>query len=214
MLNKSALVRPAKMVIVILYLVGVVGFSMQQAEPLFRQLSPYNLLLSLAVLLFFHREWSVRQVVVLLMVALFGFVAELIGTQTGMLFGNYSYGPVLGYKVMDTPLLIGVNWLVLCYGFYVLLTKLKLIYTLPLVGALLMVGFDFVMEPVAVRLDMWSWQEGLIPFKNYIDWFLLSFLLLLLMQLTKLKLINALAVWIVVCQFVFFLVLNVTLMLV
>lgn len=212
--DKKELLGPVKMIIAILYGVGIIGFSLPQTEGLFQLLSPLNLLFSLGVLLYFQENWSFRQGLILLIVALAGFAAELIGTQTGVLFGNYSYGPVLGYQVLGTPLLIGGNWLVLCYGIYVLLSSLKLGFWLPPIGALLMVGFDFVMEPVAVRLDMWSWEGSHIPLKNYIDWFLISFLLLLTMRLSKIKLANPVAVWIVVCQFIFFLLLNVTLNLV
>ena len=44
--------------------------------------------------------------------------------------------------------------------------------------ALLMVVFDFVMEPAAVKLRYWTWQDGIIPLQNYIAWFLVSLFLM------------------------------------
>ena len=208
MFERTKLVWPARIVVAILYLVGIAGFILPATEGLFKQLSAWNLLFSFLVLLYFHAFWSVKVFAGLFAVTVIGFVAELVGTQTGLLFGQYAYGPVLGLKLWQTPVLIGVNWLVLCYGVYVALSAVKKNWWMPVAGALLMVLFDFVMEPVAVRFDMWQWENGHIPMKNYIDWFLLSFLLLAGMKDLKLNIRNPLAVWIVVCQFVFFLALN------
>ncbi|WP_163709942.1 carotenoid biosynthesis protein [Mangrovibacterium lignilyticum] len=206
--ERSKLVVAARAVIAILYLVGIVGFSMPASRELFAELSPLNLCLSVVLLLWFQEHWSVKTLLSIVIVVLIGFGAELLGTRTGLLFGNYKYGPVLGIKVWETPLLIGANWLVLCYGIYVLLSRFRLQWRLPVVGAALMVAFDFVMEPVATQLNIWSWQDGHIPFKNYLDWFLVSFFLFAGMNFLKLNLRNQLAVWIIMCQFIFFLVLN------
>ncbi|RKD91808.1 carotenoid biosynthesis protein [Mangrovibacterium diazotrophicum] len=206
--DRRKLIWSARIVVAVLYFVGIVGFSLPETEGIFKQLSAWNLLFSFLVLLYFQTSLSVRVFLALLAVAVAGFAAELVGTQTGLLFGHYTYGLVLGLKLWQTPLLIGVNWLVLCYGVFVGLSALKLKWWMPVVGALLMVLFDFVMEPVAIRYDMWSWENGAIPFKNYVDWFLLSYLLLAGMKDLKLNIRNPLAVWIVVCQFLFFLALH------
>ena len=41
--------------------------------------------------------------------------------------------------------------------------------------ALLMVCFDLLMEPAAVKLNYWTWMNGDIPLQNYLVWFGLSF---------------------------------------
>lgn len=38
-----------------------------------------------------------------------------------------------------------------------------------------MTTYDFFMEPVAMRYDFWQWKNGIIPLKNYIAWFVISF---------------------------------------
>src|SRR5689334_23098853 len=38
--------------------------------------------------------------------------AEVIGVATGAIFGAYSYGEVLGFKLLEVPLIIGLNWVV------------------------------------------------------------------------------------------------------
>ena len=50
--------------------------------------------------------------------------------------------------------------------------------TLPtaILVALLMVCFDVLMEPAAVKLDYWTWMNADIPLQNYLVWFGLSFI--------------------------------------
>lgn len=207
-MNKPEITKRLKLVLVILYLVGIAGFSMQWSYSLFANLTPLNLLLTFAMLLLAHEGWDLKTVLVLSSVAFIGFVAELIGVHTQWLFGHYWYGPTLGLKLLETPILIGINWLVLSYGVYVLLAPLNLGRLMPFAAALLMVLFDFVMEPVAVSLNMWQWAGEQIPLKNYLDWYLISCLIFAVMYFLKVKLRNKLAVWILLIQFLFFLVLN------
>ncbi|MCW0483222.1 carotenoid biosynthesis protein [Gaoshiqia sediminis] len=207
-MNKTDITKRLKLVLVLLYLVGIAGFSMNWSYNLFVWLTPFNLLLTLAMLLWAHEGWDTKTTLILTSIALIGFVAELIGVQTQWLFGHYWYGPVLGPKLLQTPLLIGINWLVLAYGVYVLLSPLNLGKLMPFAGALIMVLFDFVMEPVAISLNMWQWADEQIPLKNYLDWYLISCLIFAMMYFLKVKLRNKLAVWILLIQFLFFLVLN------
>ena len=37
-----------------------------------------------------------------------------------------------------------------------------------------MLGIDCIIEPVAHKLDFWSWSENNIPFSNYRDWFIVA----------------------------------------
>ena len=49
-----------------------------------------------------------------------------------------------------------------------------------LLAAALATAFDFVLEPVAVRLDYWRWRDGVIPLQNYAAWFLTAGLVAIL----------------------------------
>ena len=71
-----------------------------------------------------------------------------------------------------------------------------------------MTAFDFLMEPVANATGMWTWQGGVIPVKNYTDWFLLSTLLFWALRWFKVEFNNRFATLILLMQAVFFLVLN------
>ena len=47
-------------------------------------------------------------------------------------------------------------------------------------GAILAVFFDWIMEPVAMKLGFWQWTNQQVPLYNYVCWFLISVALLFL----------------------------------
>lgn len=194
---------------VIYYSVGIAGLSIPSTNPLFTQLTPFSLLLSLAVLLWYHKQWKRSHLLVFLLIGVIGYLVEVAGVLTGEVFGHYSYGKTLGYKLFDTPLMIGVNWFMLIYCVHTLYESTKWPRWLRMAaGALSMVIYDIIMEPVAIQLDMWSWGGGTIPLQNYIAWFVISFFLLFIMQLAAIRTQNRVAIWLLGVQAAFFLLLN------
>lgn len=197
-----------KILITVWYLVGVAGFTIEPLRPLFQFLTPFGMLAATILLLAFHELRNLKSWLVFAAIAISGFVVELIGVNTGILFGNYEYGPTLGLKIWNTPLTIGLNWLVLVYCVASLLRPLRDNWYFPVAGALAMVAFDWIMEPVAVATEMWNWMDDQIPMKNYLDWFLVSGILFLIIRIFKVELNNRLAGWLLLMQAVFFLLLN------
>lgn len=197
---------------VLYYTVGVAGLSLPASRELFITLMPLSLLLSTAILLFFHAKWRKLDLLLFFFIALAGYLVEVLGVQTGHVFGEYKYGRALGFQLFDTPLLIGLNWLMLTYCVFAIMESTKLFWPLKaLTASALMVIYDVVMEPVAIRLDMWSWGGGEIPLQNYQAWFIISLVFLSAMHLAKVKTRNMVAPWLFGTQFVFFLLLNATL---
>jgi uncharacterized membrane protein len=43
--------------------------------------------------------------------------------------------------------------------------------------ALLMVIFDWCMEPAAMKLGYWTWRDGNLLLRNYLAWFIWGFML-------------------------------------
>jgi putative membrane protein len=111
-------------------------------------------------------------------VYLIGITVEIIGVNTGILFGDYSYGDNLGPKIVGVPPLIGFNWIVLTF-LTGTIAKRFIRYKWPAIifGAVMMVGLDFFIEPVAPIFDYWSWQDGFAPLKNFTHWFFVSLLM-------------------------------------
>ena len=201
--------RVVKILIVVWYLVGIAGFMITPVRPLFQKLTPFGMVAAVALLMVFHESKTMKNWLVFLGIVVFGFVVELIGVNTQLLFGFYEYGHSLGPKLWNTPLTIGINWLVLVYCISALAKAIRNTWYFPLVGALLMVGFDWVMEPVAIATDMWFWVDQTIPLKNYMDWFLISGFLFLMIRILKIEIRNRIAGTLLMMQFIFFLSLNI-----
>lgn len=76
-------------------------------------------------------------------------------------------------------------------------------------GATLAVVFDWLIEPVAVKLGYWTWLgNGQIPMFNYISWFVISMLLLLIFHVLPFQKQNKFAVNLLLIQAMFFLLLR------
>lgn len=202
----------AKIVIVALYGVGAVGLSLPAYQEYFQLLTPAQLLLTLGLILGFHRGWTDTFPIFAAAAFWIGFGAELIGIHTGYLFGDYVYGPTLGPKLWEVPIVIGVNWFVLVYLTGTVFSKTTdNDYYAALIGATSMTVIDYIMEPVAVALDMWYWKFEIIPPGNYFGWFGVAFLIHLIYRKAQFERSNPLAPWILVSMILFFAVLNFTL---
>ena len=193
-------------VLVIFHAVGLWGLLFSGDPVYFQRLTPMNLLLTNVLLFSFHRRWNTSFVLFAVVVFCVGFLSEVLGVHTGLLFGDYSYGAALGLKLWQVPLLIGLNWLMLVYTTGHISNYLKLHWLFKaLTGAVLMVFLDYFIEPVAMQYDFWSWQGGSIPLSNFIGWFAVAFLLQLYFQKAPFFKNNALAPYVYLVQLVFFL---------
>ena len=202
-LSKSTL---SILILAILYLVGILGVRLNIHED-FLLLTPFNLLSSLALVLWNHPKWDTFTKVYLIICFCVGFLAEVIGVQTGLIFGSYHYGPVLGWQLWDTPLMIGVNWALLAYCSGVVVSSLVPHWHWIIKGtlsALLMVGLDVLIEPVAIRYDFWTWEQHAPPLQNFIGWFLVALPLLLLFHYQFKKINNKVAIALFIMQIIFF----------
>ncbi|MCB0552351.1 MAG: carotenoid biosynthesis protein [Phaeodactylibacter sp.] len=203
--------RGAVAILLILYAVGIVGITLP-IHPDFVLLTPFNLLISLGLMLWNHPLWSRRVLWFIAIAYLIGFGAELFGVQTGLLFGDYTYGRVLGPKIWGTPLMIGVNWVMLGYAAGVAAN-----FILPGrrwlarggLAAGLMVALDVLIEPVAMQYGFWSWAGDVVPLRNYFGWFLVALPLECLFAAWLGGVFNKVAVALLILQFLFFLLLNI-----
>ncbi len=200
----------------IIYLVGLIGSL--SFDPKFIQLSWLNLLLSSIVLFAFHKGKKFYFWLWIAGVFQAGYVLEMFGVKTGRIFGEYIYGNNLGYKLNDVPIIIGVNWLMLCYCAYHVATKLlekwkpqnekMLDYSVVALSAFLMVFIDFFIEQLAPQLDFWYWKYQVPPIQNYTAWFIFSFCFVFFYQKLHLPSSNPIAKWLFLFQLLFFIGLN------
>jgi len=193
---------------VVFYSVGIIGLSIEATHPLFVRLTPLALLLSTLGMAFFHRGYSEKAIVVFFVLYLIGFGVEVIGVNTKLIFGHYTYGSGLGPKLLQTPLIIGLNWLLLVYAANSVLEKLiGNRFLIPVLTGLVMVTYDLILEQVAPQIDMWSWQNEKVPVQNYLAWFVLAVILSGVLTFSGIRVKNRLAPLILICQILFFILL-------
>jgi putative membrane protein len=205
--NKTFL---TKAILIIYFSVGVAGLIWPVTADLFTRLIPLTLLASIVVLLAFHEKWEMPHIRVFTLIALLGYLIEVAGVLTGLVFGEYQYHYALGFKIFGTPPIIGINWLMLIYAVYGIFEFQRLPAWLKILGgASLMVAYDIILEPVAITLNMWSWGGGDIPIQNYIAWFVISVVFLVVMHLAKVRTNNPISKHLFMVQLAFFMVLNI-----
>jgi bisanhydrobacterioruberin hydratase len=169
----------------ILFTVGVIGHAIDETLPLMLLLTPgFSLLTSLLVVVpvlaaegWFFAFW-------LALAYALTFLAEVVGVATGTIFGEYAYGTTLGWAWHGVPLIIAFNWVMVVNGMVCIAGRVVPPWSefwrppaIVLLSGMLAVAFDYVMEPVAIRLDYWSWTGGEVPVQNYVAWFVIAVLL-------------------------------------
>jgi uncharacterized membrane protein len=193
----------------IFYMVGILGISLPWTHIFFLKITPFGILLISALLALFHKHFGWKQAVVFTIIVIGSFILEMVGVHTGKLFGNYSYGDTLGLKLSDTPVIIGVNWLLLVYCTHAITLGWKIPVLLKvLLASVLMVVYDIALEPAAMAMDMWQWEGGRVPMQNYLVWFGASVFFHSLVHSAGIKIRNALAGYVFLVQLFFFIVLD------
>ena len=185
--------------------------------------TPLNLLIMFALILWTQKDKNALFFTFVFICFATGMVTEIIGVNTSLLFGKYEYGKVLGAGVLHVPWIIGVNWftVIYCSGIAIehlhrrieresstaesFLTPQMKLLSFVIDGALLATFFDFILEPVAVKLGYWKWLgSGNVPFSNYLCWFLISALLLTVFKLLSFPRHNQFAVHLLIIELLFF----------
>lgn len=195
--------------LIVFYAVGILGLLIPATNAVFLQLIPLALVLSFVVLALFHVHEVTRQSLIgFSLIYVVSFLIEAIGVNTGVIFGSYTYGKGLGLQLFHTPLIIGINWLFLVYTTASLVEKVKMPTLLKIVVAsVAMIIYDMLLEQMAPKLHMWYWDNDTIPLQNYMAWFTLALFFHSLLKLMKIKTENQMALFILICQFSFFLIL-------
>ncbi|HEY3389797.1 MAG TPA: carotenoid biosynthesis protein [Prolixibacteraceae bacterium] len=191
---------------VLFYALGVAGIGLPFTQHLFITLIPFVLLMSFVAILLFHNSLHNENTRLVFFTIIFiGYIVEVAGVNSQLIFGKYLYGSGLGFKLFNTPLMIGINWAMLVYCSASIMERVKIPAILQVIlASVLIVLYDIVLEQVAPFLDMWYWNGNTAPFQNYVVWFVLALIFHGLVKLKKVKTVNPLASAIFVCQFFFY----------
>ncbi|MBV9963120.1 MAG: carotenoid biosynthesis protein [Parafilimonas sp.] len=226
-MNRKRLVQNIALFIALLFHVcGLIGILFTSYRDWFIQNTPINLLVITGLLIITHPQKNKGFFLFFIAACVAGFAAEVIGINTGLLFGHYTYGNILGTKLFDVPFIIAINWfmIIYCTGMvtqsyenYMIkkldergmaINKRMLLASFVIDAACLAFLFDWVMEPVASKLGFWQWEHNEIPNSNYVTWVLISALLLAIFRKLNNNSRNLFAVNLFIIQLLFFLVLR------
>lgn len=153
-----------------------------------------------AVIIILYSAWGwPRALKTVLIVAVFTYLAELLGSKTGFPFGKYHYTDLLQPQLAGVPLLIPLAWLMMLPPAWAIAAiilgkdpryegtrKQSFLFALKfsLLSALALTAWDLFLDPQMVGWGFWIWETpGLyfgIPLSNYFGWILTSFLITLL----------------------------------
>jgi putative membrane protein len=218
--------RKATLIAILFHVCGWVGICFTPYKDWFIQNTALNILLMVGLVIWTQPQKNKTFFLFFLVCFMVGMGVEMIGVNTAKLFGHYSYGTVMGKKLNGVPWLIGLNWFLIIFCSAAVIQQFhwwvirrlpeeaapvpnKLIAVSTIIdGALLAVFFDWVMEPMAIKLGYWIWLDDVIPFYNYLCWFLISAALLTLFRLCAFQKINQFAVHLFIIQLLFFLALR------
>jgi putative membrane protein len=141
--------------------------------------TPFVILISAVVVFLRYEKYRESRLIAFVVISILGFLVEVYGVHSGNLFGTYTYGSNLGWKLFGVPLIIGVNWAALIMVAQQLTTHYiginNRFFSAISVGVL-MTMFDLLLEVLAPQFDFWSFTHmNYAPMQNFIAWFLVSF---------------------------------------
>jgi putative membrane protein len=96
------------------YAAGTIGILLPVTRSLFLSLTPIMLIFSFILVVVEEGKWTRYNIAALAFIIASGFMAEYFGVNFGYLFGDYHYGTALGPKWLGVPLIIAMNWAMLC----------------------------------------------------------------------------------------------------
>lgn len=167
--------------LILVYISGAIGFLFNPG--FFAPFTPLTLAFTCFVFLIHQPLNNLNYTLSFIGLAVVGFVAEVIGVKTGVVFGNYYYGNALGYKVLGVPLVISLNWgLLINIGVLVATHLSKKPLLIATLAAFIITGVDLLIEQVASQMDYWHFSNGIAGIQNYIGWFIISFFTSWLLQ--------------------------------
>jgi putative membrane protein len=195
-------------ILVYLHLSGYIGIH-SPLHNLFLQLTPINLLVSTFLLFLNQKQFNRALYIFCSTVFMLSFMIEVAGVKSGIIFGDYNYNHADRFKLFNVPIIIGVNWVMLIFIAGCIFNNLQTnIVIKSLAGAGLLVILDYFIEPVAIKYGFWAWKNDIVPFQNYVAWFVFSFLFLLLFHISNFNKDNKFARALFIVQLIFFILLG------
>ena len=207
---KNSTVKVSIFIIWVFHICGLIGITYGNKD-WFIAFTPVNLFLSFFLLFVTQNELNNKNILSALSIFLIGMIAEILGVNFGIIFGEYEYLDNLGLKVLGVPILIGIQWILLTFitgsfsSYLFNKSKIKAI----IFGAILMVVLDILIEPVAPEMGFWVFSSLKAPIQNYIAWFIIGIPVQILFQYGIDKKERTFSFHLLIIQFLFFGMINI-----
>lgn len=173
----------------VVYLIAAGGLAPWMALPTLGDIGFTLVFVSFSVLHCARCEGWTRTGLFFATAAVVSYLLEEIGVRTGLIYGAYHYSDLLGIKLGHVPLLIPLAWFMMIYPSWVTARALVRgvntrsvagIVALAVIAAMVMTGWDMVMDPGMSAAGNWVWEKGGsyfgVPLHNYFGWLLTTFL--------------------------------------
>jgi uncharacterized membrane protein len=186
--------------LILAYIVGGLIFNYGVPVDLFFGLSFALLFFTIGQAL--YEIGLLNTLVFFLITSAVGFLVEILGTSTGLLFGKYTYGDFLGPKIYGVPEVVPLIWFVIVYICFSVVygasarnvsaerspssshSWLIVAVALASFGAM---AWDVIVDPMFSSYGYWVWDPSNygpklygVPASNFVGWFAVAFLMFLL----------------------------------
>lgn len=126
-----------------------------------------------------------RALAMLAVLTVYTYSIEIIGIQTGIPYGSFSYEIALGPMIAGVPIILPILFIPLAVNAYLLALKLNATlirsgYPIRnsqiLTAVIVLISIDLILDPAAVALGFWAFYGGgafyEVPLSNYTGWLL------------------------------------------
>jgi len=194
--------------IALFYIIGAFLSTSNNLNFRFFEYSFFVILFNFLIVIIFQKnKFNKKFLLFFILFYLFFFFIEVLGVKTGKIFGSYFYGKSLGFKIFETPVIIGLNWILLIYLTFAFSELFKISDKFKIIlGSFLMLFYDFILEKVAPLMDLWFWEGNSVPFLNYFSWFILGLISHSILRFFKFEIKNIFAVFIYFLHIIFYLI--------
>ena len=173
-------------ILVVLYAVARTGQAFPDRLPMLAIVAAHVLFPLIFAFIHGARVYAVRGILIFMLICLaIGNLFENLSILTGFPFGRYHFTNVMGPKLLNVPVLLGLAYIGMGYLSWTLGGIIlgeshgtpRRVFARPLVAACLMVAWDLSMDPIWSNLvHGWIWHDGGawfgVPVGNFFGWYL------------------------------------------
>lgn len=191
-------------ILLIMYVLMGVGYTSVLSE-WFVFLTPVMLFITAGMLWIDSKANNTLGWPIAVLIIVLGYGIEILGVHSPALLGSYSYGEMLGWKFFGVPPIIGVQWLILVWGGFSMVTPFEFAPVVKwLFTALIATGLFWIIEPVASHFHLVEQSQIPASVQNYAVRFVILVLFAAIFEKYPLVSKPRMGQTALICQFLFF----------